>query len=108
MVGGNGPVDEIPTEVLSELEACMEPYPLPKWHRLVTVVETVVSFAKYVFDTLPEWAKCQEDGGMGQRASERDLQKALFSWLRQRFDDSVVYRSEEHTSELQSHLNIVC
>lgn len=28
---------------------------------------------------------------MGQRASERDLQKALFSWLRQRFDDSVVY-----------------
>ena len=91
MFGGNGPVHEIATEVLSELEAYLEPYPLPKWHRLVTVVETVVSFAKYVFDTLPEWAKCQEDGGMGQRASERDLQKALFSWLRQRFDDSVVY-----------------
>lgn len=28
---------------------------------------------------------------MGQGASEKDLQQALFSWLRQRFDDNVVY-----------------
>src|SRR5260370_35038505 len=88
MFGGNGPVHEIATEVLSELEAYLEPYPLPKWHRLVTVVETVVSFAKYVFETFPESAKCQGDGGMGQRASEREVRKALSTWLHERCDDS--------------------
>ena len=91
MFGGAGSVHEVTIDVLSQLKTCLEPYQLSKWYRLVRVVEEIVSFAKYVFDTLPEWAKCQEDGGMGQRASERDLQKALFSWLRQRFDDSVVY-----------------
>jgi hypothetical protein len=91
MFGGNGSVHEVTVDVLSQLQTRLEPYHLSKWHRLVRVVEEIVSFAKYVFDTLPPWAKCQEDGGMGQRASERDLQKALFSWLRQRFDDGVVY-----------------
>jgi hypothetical protein len=28
---------------------------------------------------LPEFARCQEDGGRGQTTSEKDLQKALFS-----------------------------
>jgi hypothetical protein len=91
MFAGNGSVHEVTVDLLRELKIYLEPYPPLKWHRLMTVVETIVSFSKYVFDTLPEWTKCQEDGGMGQKASERDLQKALFSWLRQRFDDNVVY-----------------
>ena len=93
MFGGSGPVHEFTVSVLNELQTYLEPYPPLKWQRLITVVETMVSFAKFVFDTLPEYAKCQEDGGKGQAASEKDLQKALFSWLRQRFDDSVIYES---------------
>ncbi len=91
--GGSGPVHEVTVSVLNELQTYLGPYPPHKWQRLITVVETIASFAKFVFDTLPEYAKCREDGGMGQAASEKDLQKALFSWLRQRFDDSVIYES---------------
>jgi hypothetical protein len=88
---GSSSVHEVMEDLLSELKKYLEPYPPLKWQRLMTVVKTIVIFAKYVFDTLPEWTKCQEDGGLGQKASERDLQKALFAWLRQRFDDNVVY-----------------
>ena len=91
MFGGSSSVHEVMVDLLSELKKYLEPYPPLKWQRLMTVVKTIVSFSKYVFDTLPAWTKCQEDGGMGQKASERDLQEAFFSWLRQRFDDNVVY-----------------
>jgi hypothetical protein len=91
MFGGSSSVNEVTVDLLRELKKYLDPYPPLKWQRLMTVVETIASFAKYVFDTLPAWTKCQEDGGLGQKASEKDLQWALFSWLRQRFEDNVVY-----------------
>lgn len=65
MFGGNGSVHEVTVDLSRELKIHLDPYPSLKWHRLMTVVEAIVSFAKYVFDVLPEWTKCQEDGGMG-------------------------------------------
>jgi hypothetical protein len=59
--------------------------------RLVKVVENVLAFAHIVFDDMPAYVRCKEDGGMGQEASEHDLQHHLFSWLRQHFDHQAIY-----------------
>jgi hypothetical protein len=77
--------------LLSDVSTHLGDYSARKWQRLVTVVESVVLFARHVFDTLPEYAKCQEDGGKGQTASETDLQKHLFEWLRSRFFEESIY-----------------
>jgi hypothetical protein len=93
MFAGHSAVHEVVINILQTLKLLVDPYPLLKWQRLTTVIETIVLFAKFVFDTLPDFTKCQKDGGKGQTASEKDLQDALFSWLRMRFDEDAIYES---------------
>ncbi len=88
---GNGPVDEASKRILGDLQTLLNPYPDHKWLRLFRVVPAIMSFAKFVFDDLPVYVRCEEDGGKGQKASEKDLQEHLFAWLRQKFDDEAVY-----------------
>jgi hypothetical protein len=88
---GNGPVHDASQTLLQQLDTVLHPYPPHRWMRLVKVVESIMAFAHLVFDTLPPYARCQEDGGKGKDASERDLQEHLFAWLRQHFDDQAIY-----------------
>ena len=48
-------------------------------------------FTHYVRDRTPEYVVCDEDGGLGQRASEGDVQDHVFEWLRQEFGVKAVY-----------------
>lgn len=88
---GNNSVHEVSFKILNDLKIHLGSYPNNKFARLITVVSSIVSFASKVFDDLPDYVKCQEDGGMGQDASEKDLQKNLFAWLRLNFNHQAVY-----------------
>jgi hypothetical protein len=89
---GNDPaVDEVVRPLLHRIRQHLGDYPLPKWARLVDVLVSLVKFAHYVRDRTPAYVVCQEDGGLGQRAWEGDLQDHLFEWLRQQFGRQAVY-----------------
>jgi hypothetical protein len=89
---GNDPVvDDIVRPLLHETRQLLGEYPLPKWARLKNVLVSLVEFTHYVRDRTPAYVVCEEDGGLGQRASEGDLQDHLFEWLRQPFGRSAVY-----------------
>src|SRR5260370_37766418 len=56
-------------------------------------------------DALPIWLHChRHDGGAARRAEERPQ----IADRHGRSGPAQRHRSEEHTSELQSHLNLVC
>lgn len=89
---GNDPtVDEVVRPILYHIRDMLGDYSPQKWARLVDVLVKLVSFAHYVRDEMPEYTKCEEDGGLGQHASEDDLQDDLFTWLRREFGRAVVY-----------------
>jgi hypothetical protein len=89
---GNDPsVDEVVRPLLHRIAECLGDYPLPKWTRLVDVLVSWVKFTHYMRDRMPKYVLCAEDGGLGQAASERDLQDGLFEWLRQAFGRTAVY-----------------
>src|SRR5205085_11281722 len=91
LYGGDPSIDEAVRPILESLRARLGTYPHALWLRLVQAIEEVVSFAQYVRDTLPPYTLCSEDGGLGQGASEDDLQSDLFRWLRQCFGQGAVY-----------------
>lgn len=89
---GNDPsVDEVVRPMLQRIEKLLRDYPLPRWARLVDVLVSLVKFAHYVRDRTPAYLVCEEDGGLGQQASEDDLQDHLFEWIRQSFGRSGVH-----------------
>src|SRR5256885_5358758 len=52
---------------------------------------------------------CSVDGGQQTSQRIRFMDNSVDSLVGKRFDDSnILYRSEEHTSELQSPCNLVC
>jgi hypothetical protein len=84
-------VDEVVRPLLHRIADQLGNYPPAKWARLVAVLVSLVKFAHYVRDRMPAYVVCEEDGGLGQRASEGDLQDHLFEWLRQNFGPAAVY-----------------
>jgi len=91
LYGDDPAVDEVVRPLLHRIREHLGDYPRPKWARLVDVLVSLVKFAHYVRDRAPAYVVCQEDGGLGQRASEGDLQDHLFEWLRQQFGREAVY-----------------
>ncbi|MGE0538806.1 MAG: hypothetical protein AB7R89_01315 [Dehalococcoidia bacterium] len=91
LYGDDPSVDEVVRPLLHQIAERLLDYPLPKWARLVDALVSVVKFVHYVRDRMPRYILCAEDGGLGQVASERDLQDGLFEWLRQAFGRTAVY-----------------
>src|SRR5205085_7880504 len=75
LYGSDPAVDETVRPILESLRARLGPCPGRLWLRLVQALEEDVSFVHYVRDVLPPYTLCTEDGGLGQGASEDDLQK---------------------------------
>jgi hypothetical protein len=91
LYGDDPAVDEVVRPLLHQIAGQLGDYPLPKWTRLVDVLVSLVKFAHFVRDRTPGYVVCEEDGGLGQGASERDLQDHLFEALRWEFGQSAVY-----------------
>lgn len=91
LYGDDPAVDEVMRPLLHRIRERLGNYPPLKWARLVDVLVSLVNFAHYVRDRAPAYVVCQEDGGLGLRASEGDLQDHLFEWLRQQFGRAAVY-----------------
>lgn len=91
LYGGEPAIDEVVRPLLRRISDQLGDYPLPKWGRLLDVLVSLVKFAHYVRDAGRAYVLCQEDGGLGQTASESDLQDHLYEWLRQQFGRGAVY-----------------
>lgn len=91
LYGGDHSVDEVVRPLLHQLADQLGDFQLPKWLRLVEVLVSVVKFVHFVRDRMPAYTVCEEDGGLGQRASENDLQDHVFEWLRLNFGQQAVY-----------------
>lgn len=77
--------------VLEQLRSTLANYDSGHWRQLVTVVEAIVQAAHRIRDDLPDYCLCQLDGGIGQTASEADLQNDVFNDLRRRFGNRCMY-----------------
>lgn len=79
--------------VLEELRSQLGSYELSWWNQLRSTVASVVQFVHIVRDDLPNYCLCEADNGMGQAASESELQADLFRWLRRGFGNQCVYEA---------------
>lgn len=91
--GDDPTVHRTTCRLLENLRDNLAPYDVGCWHHLRLTVASLVSFTYYVRDVLPKYCLCQEDGGMGQSASESDLQEDVFRWLRMRFGTQSVFET---------------
>jgi hypothetical protein len=91
LYGDDPAVDEVVRPLLHQIVGLIREYSPAKWARLVDVLVSLVKFAHYLRDNTFEYLVCEEDGGLGQRASEHALQQHLFEWLRIDFGRNAVY-----------------
>jgi hypothetical protein len=91
LFGADPSIHDAVLVVLEQLHTRLRSYPRMKWLRLLQSVEAIVSFVHRVRDTMPRYTLCTEDDGLGQAASEHDLQEDLFAALRMKFGRSVSY-----------------
>ncbi|MHB1032971.1 MAG: hypothetical protein ACYC0X_34955 [Pirellulaceae bacterium] len=87
-------VDRLVRGLLDRARRELGPYERIKWDRLIEITVSVVAFAKAVRDDLPIYTRCAEDDGLGQTASEDNLQEALFSELRGRYGRNALYERQ--------------
>jgi hypothetical protein len=96
LFGGDPNVDEAVRQTLGQVRDRLgSAYSRRKWHRVVRATEWMVHFAYEVRDYLPDFTRCEDDGGPGQKASEADLKDHLFRRLRQDFGQEAVYESQK-------------
>ncbi|MEW4490892.1 hypothetical protein AB1L42_22615 [Thalassoglobus sp. JC818] len=93
LFGGDPMVHRTACRLLEELRELLTPYNSEWWSRLKSTVASLVSFVYFVRDSLPQYCLCREDNGLGQTASESDLQEDVFRWLRQEFGTQSVYET---------------
>lgn len=93
LFGDDPMVHRTACRLLEELRELLTPYSMDCWNRLKSTVASLVSFTHFVRDELPQYCLCKEDNGLGQTASESDLQKDVFRWLRGRFGTQSVYET---------------
>lgn len=91
LYGSDPTIDDTARKLFSKLKHQLEDYPPLKWNRLQEIIIHILSFVHYIRDEMPEYTRCVEDGGIGQKANEGDLQKHLFENLRSRFNRNVLY-----------------
>ena len=91
---GNDPnVDEAVRAVLATARGILGPT-YRYWHHFVDVVEALAQITRDIQNDLPKFALCNEDGGKGRRATERDLQDYAYAKLRDRFGRGSVYEGQ--------------
>jgi hypothetical protein len=83
--------DAVAREVLAEVHQHLAPYDNRKWVRLVEVLLALLGYVQEIRDTLPDFMLQEADGGLGLRASERNLQDGVYRKLRERFGHGAVY-----------------
>jgi len=93
LYGNDFTVHRTVCRLLEELRDKLAPYDKDCWNRLKSTVATVVSFTYYIRDCLPQYCLCQDDGGMGQTASEGELQEDIFRYLRMQFGTQSIYEA---------------
>lgn len=91
LYGDDPAVDEVVRPLLHRVAELLGDYPTHKWVRMVDVLVSIVRFTHYIRDSTQDYLLCAEDGGLGQRASEGDIQDHLFEWLRSLFGRKAVY-----------------
>lgn len=67
--------------------------PRAQWLRFTELLVFVVQIARDIRDTLPDFALCAEDGGLGQTAGEGDLQEYVFRRLGERYGRDALWES---------------
>ena len=94
LYGGDPAVDDTVRPLLHEVWARVAPrFPLARWNRLREVLVFLIQLARDLRNDLPAFALAREDGGLGQDATEGDLQRYVFDELRRRYGRPAVYES---------------
>lgn len=68
-------------------------YPLAPRLKFADLLVHLVQIIRDIRDFLPDFALCEEDGGLGQRASEGDLQEYIFRRLREKYGRDALWES---------------
>lgn len=89
LLGGLPDIDEVVRPVLVSASAVLSPYPDARWRRLSDVLINVVRFVQDQRDVLPDYLRSADDKGKGRDATEGDLQRALWTHLRDRYGKAV-------------------
>lgn len=93
LYGADPSIDEVVRSLLGQLSQRLIRYDPLKGDRLISLVTSLVKFVNFVQDTMPSYVKRQRDGGLGQTASEDDLQESLYEALRREYGPAVDYES---------------
>lgn len=88
---GNDPgVDETVRRLLADAaERLPATFPLAQWRRFEALTVSVVQIARDLRNDLPTFLLREDDGGLGQRAREDDLQRYVFDVLRREYGSAV-------------------
>jgi hypothetical protein len=93
--GGDHVTDEVMRPLLTTIRTQLgNGYPPIKWERLISVLEVIVRLAHYLRDLPPSFMLSKESGGVGQNASEGDLQDRVFEAIRQEFGQKAIYEHQ--------------
>jgi hypothetical protein len=88
---GDPGVDEVTRVILDGVHELYPAYDRTKWACFVDVLVVLLGHVEELRNTLPDFTRCEASDGLGQRASEKDLQLSLFRRLRDEFGNAAAY-----------------
>jgi hypothetical protein len=84
-------VDAVVRRVLPQVHSQIGVLPASIRSRTIETLVHLLNRVELLRDTMPPFTVCTEDDGLGQRASERDLQDNLFESIRNEFGNGAIY-----------------
>lgn len=78
-------------KLLGDARGRLAGLPHPAWNRFIETIVSLVQAAVAIRDLAPKYTLCEEDGGLGRKASEKNLQDDLYTRLQTRFGRKVYY-----------------
>jgi hypothetical protein len=88
---GDPRIDEAVRGLLEGVHRIHPSYSRTKWLRFVETLVALLTYVQEVRDVMPSFVRCEADEGLGQRASERELQEGVFRHLREEFGYGAIY-----------------
>ena len=84
-------VDVAAREIAAKVHHVVTPYDGKKWERFVETLVMLLNHVQELRDTLPDFILCAANGGLGQTASEQNLQDSIYRHLREKIGYGAVY-----------------
>jgi hypothetical protein len=88
---GDPRIDEAARGLLERVHSIHPFYTHKKWLRFVEALVALLKYVQKVRDVMPSFVRCEAAEGLGQHASEADLQQDVFLHLRDAFGYSAIY-----------------